>query len=279
MSTPNLDAMGHQWVGALHSSTLNWSIKKGMITWWQMYLAKLPLDWIQKQWNPSSMESLGNGPSGWSQWPCHTWGWSMLGTRGTCCHRLCTCRNACYWLGWSPDRRPNVEHSVGLAEGTETDRLEGTSGRTHLQWRRQSNPMELAELCDSSAGLVPALNAQRWDWRSPTLCGPIGPSYCHFEWVQPRCRSSEVWPYLVFVAEALLVAMYGQWDAAVYQVLHALLAAQGQFVQSTPMPNCGHCSDWPLACRLYQHRKWPWSWIDCPRLQMSWCSRTISQNT
>ena len=40
MSTPNLDAMGHWSVGTLHDSTLNWSIKKDMIKWWQMYLAE-----------------------------------------------------------------------------------------------------------------------------------------------------------------------------------------------------------------------------------------------
>ena len=34
MSTPNLDAMGHQWVGALAQ------FKRGMIIWWQTYLVK-----------------------------------------------------------------------------------------------------------------------------------------------------------------------------------------------------------------------------------------------
>ena len=235
----------------LHSSTSNWGIKKGMITQWQTYLAELLLDWISGNSEIHPWWScFGNGPLGQSQWPCCGWGWSMVGTKVMYCHRPCACRNACYWLRWSPERRPDTEHSVGLAEGTEADIFEGTSGRTCLQWRRQTDPMELAEYCDSSGGPVPALNTQRWDWRFPTLCGPQGPLYCHFEWVPSRCRSAGVWPYPIFVAGVLLVARYGQQDTAVYQVLHVLLAAWGHFVQSTPIPNCGHCSNGPLAHRL-----------------------------
>ena len=51
--------------------------------------------------------------------------------------------------------------SVGLAEGTEADRFEDTPGRTHLQCRRQADPMELTELHNSLESLVPMLNAKR----------------------------------------------------------------------------------------------------------------------
>ena len=64
-----------------------------------------------------------------------------------------TCTKACYWLGWSPESGPNVEHSVELAEGTEEDRFEGTSGRKCLKWRRFANPTELAEFYVSSRAL------------------------------------------------------------------------------------------------------------------------------
>ena len=178
---------------------------------------------------------IRNGTSGQSPWPGHGGGQPMLGTRSMCHHRPHTCRNAWYWLSWGPERRPNVECSVGLAEGTEADRFEGTSGRTCLQWKRQTDPMDSAELCNSSGGLVPVLNTQRWDWRSPALCGPQGSSCCHFEQVPLRCRSWGTWPYPVLVG-ALLVARYDQPDAAVYQVLHSLLAAWGQFVQSALHP-------------------------------------------
>ena len=45
--TPNLDAMGHQWLVPLHSSTLNWNTRKDMTTQWQMHLAELLLAWTQ----------------------------------------------------------------------------------------------------------------------------------------------------------------------------------------------------------------------------------------
>ena len=49
--------------------------------------------------------------------------------------------NACYQLCWYPKRGPCAEHSVGLAIGTEADRFERTSGRTHLQQRKKPYPM------------------------------------------------------------------------------------------------------------------------------------------
>ena len=71
--------------------------------------------------------------------------------------------------GTQPARTPAIW--VAHLEEESTDKEEGTSGRTHLQWRRQADLMELAEFYNSSRGLVPALNAQRKDWRSSP--GPI----------------------------------------------------------------------------------------------------------
>ena len=63
----------------------------------------------------------------------------------------------------------------------------------------------------------------------------------------------------------------------IHEVLHVLLAAWRQFVQSAPTPDCIHCSNWSLAHKILLVLRWPWSKIDCLRLQMSWYSRTISQ--
>ena len=101
-----------------------------------------------------------------------------------CHHRLCTCTNACYWLGWSPERRPDVECSIGLAEGTEEDRFEGTSGRTHFQWRRPADLTELEEFHNSSGNLILVLNTKRWDWRPSTLCS----SKAHHVATLKRCH-------------------------------------------------------------------------------------------
>ena len=155
--------------------------------------------------------------------------------------------DACYWLGWSPERGSDVEHSVRLAESTEADKSKDASDRRHLQWRRQPDPMELIEFCYSSGGLTPTFNAQRQNWRYPALHGPQGTLCCCSEWVPLRCRSSRVQPYPVFVVGMLLVVRNDQPGAEVHEVLHALLAAWGQFAQSAPTPDCVHCFNGSLA--------------------------------
>ena len=160
------------------------------------------LSWVTTWLNPDAVRSILEGVTLGTVhqakfMPCCSWGWSLLGTGDTCHCRLCTCTNACYWLGWSPERGPNVECSIELAEGTEEARFEGTSGQTHLQWRRQAYLMESAEFYNLSWSLVLVLNAQRWDWRSSTLCGPQGPVCHHLEWVPLRCGPTRVWLYPV----------------------------------------------------------------------------------
>ena len=45
MMTPNLDAMGHQWISALAWFNFELEYQKGLITQWWMHLAELLLDW------------------------------------------------------------------------------------------------------------------------------------------------------------------------------------------------------------------------------------------
>ena len=59
------------------------------------------------------------------------------------------------------ERGPDVEHNVGLAEGTVEDRFEGTSGRTCLQQRRPTHLTESTEFYNSSGTPIPMLNAQK----------------------------------------------------------------------------------------------------------------------
>ena len=54
-----------------------------------------------------------------------------------------------------------MECSFRLAEGTEEDRFEGTSGRTHLQQGRLTDAMKLAEFYNSSGSLVSVLSSER----------------------------------------------------------------------------------------------------------------------
>ena len=118
MMTPNLDTTGHQWVSALVQFNFKLEYQKGCdntvadalsqgITWSDLNTMKSILD-----------SYIGNCTSGQSSQPCHSWGWPSLGTKGMCHGRPCFCTNACDLLGWSQERRPNIDCSVGLAEGT-----------------------------------------------------------------------------------------------------------------------------------------------------------------
>ena len=99
--------------------------------------------------------------------------------------------------------------------------------------------------------LVPMLNTHRWNWRSPALHGPEGTLCCCSEWVRLRCRSSRAQPCPVLVVGILLVARNDQPGAAVHEILHTLLAVWGQIAESTPTPDCVHCSNESLAHRLF----------------------------
>ena len=63
-----------------------------------------------------------------------------------------------------------------------------------------------------------------------------------------------VWSHLVPVQGMLLVAGDGWPNTEIPEVLHTLLAAWGQVVQGVPTPNCVHCSNGSLTCRLYKYR-------------------------
>ena len=73
---------------------------------------------INLWWSSNGIGTLGQSP-----WPCHTWGWLLLRARGTCHHRPCASTNACYWLDWSQEGGPNIDHSLRLADSTEEDRF------------------------------------------------------------------------------------------------------------------------------------------------------------
>ena len=96
--------------------------------------------------------------------------------------------------------------------------------------------MELTEFRDSLGGLVPMLNAQRQNWRSPAFCGSQGTLCHHFEWVPPSSRSSRVQLYPVFVVGTLLVARNDQPGVAVHKILHAFLQHEGHLPKSPLHP-------------------------------------------
>ena len=111
--TPNLDATGHQWVSALMQFNFKLEYQKGHDN-----IVADALSWVTTQLDPDMVRSildrvtLGTMYQAKVQNHCHIWRWPPTGAKGTCCHRLHTCTNAHYWLSWSPERGPSVEHSL-----------------------------------------------------------------------------------------------------------------------------------------------------------------------
>ena len=192
-------------VDALAQFNFEWEYQRGVTTQWQTYLAELPLNWTQRQWNPSSMES----PWEWCIMPKSVSLAIMEGNQHLEqeAHVTTDC--------------PLVEMHVtyNWAKAKREDQMLSTV----LDWLKAEKQTDLKVLL-----VEHTLNAQRQNWRSPALCGPQGTLGCCCECVSPRCGSSRAWPYLVFVAGMFLVARNDQPGAAVNKILHALLATWRQ---------------------------------------------------
>ena len=133
MSTPNLDAMGHQWVGALAQFNFELEYQKGHDNMGADILSK-----FTTQLDLETVKSMLNGGTFGMMHQAKVPNPAMM--EGDQC--LEKELQATHWwrcmlqLGQSPERGPNVEHNVGLAEGTEADKSKDASGGRHLQWRR-----------------------------------------------------------------------------------------------------------------------------------------------
>ena len=174
MMTPNLDATGHQWVGALAWFNFELEYQKGC----DNTVADM-LSQVTTQLDPDIVKSildkvaLGAAHQAETHNPDHGREWLLLRARGTCCHRLLASADACNGLGWRPKRGPSTtECSFRLAGVTEEDRFKSTSGKPCLQWGRQTDPIESSEFYDLYGSPILALDIQRWDWRFATVCSP-----------------------------------------------------------------------------------------------------------
>ena len=134
MSTPNLNAMGHQWVVALAQFNFEIEYQKGHdnITGDMLSQVTTQLD-PESEINPW-WSHVRSSTSCQSPWPSHVGRQPTPRTRSAWHCQMPIGGDACHWLGPSPERRLNVEHSVGLAEDTEAYRFQDTSGITWLQW-------------------------------------------------------------------------------------------------------------------------------------------------
>ena len=224
---------------------------------------------------------LRDSASGWSPWPWPCWKvTNAYGTRSTCCCRPPIGGNACYHWAKAQRENPMLSTVLNWLETTE-DRFKGTSGRTHAS-SKEGNLIvcNWQNFVNSLGGLVPMLQCLRVKLKISCSSRCQGTSCCYLEWVPLRHRSikgmietlSFLWKHFWWPGMASQVQK-------LWSPVHALPATWWQVVQGAPTPDCVHCSHGSLACRLYEHRNDHRAKQYCLRLQMSWCSRTISQST
>ena len=160
MTTPNLNATGHWWVGALARFNFQLEYQKGC----DNTMADV-LSWDHYPFQPGHGETgtrwsdPRGHPKGWMSSPCSSWGRPMHGKRGTCCCRVGVGPNACDWLGRSPERRPSAEHGLRLVGTPKEDWPEDTLRRACLQWGRPTDSEESSKLHNTSEGPIPMLHA------------------------------------------------------------------------------------------------------------------------
>ena len=217
MTTPNLDATGHWWVGALVRFNFQLEYQKG----WDNTVVDA-LSQITTHLGPEAVQSIldgvtlgmahraeGHDPSVVEgdhniEKEVHvTTGWVQV-------------EDAHDQLGHSSERRPSPKCHAELVRDPEEDQSEDTPGRACFQWRGPNGVEESSEFHDSPECPLSMLYAQRGEWGSTTLHGPKGTLNCHSEWVSLRCRTPRPWPYLVLTTRTLLVARNGQTDETIY---------------------------------------------------------------
>ena len=171
--TPNLDATGQWWVRALAQFNFKLEYQKGCDNTMADMLNQVTT-WLDPDTVRSILDGVALGAVHWAKVhdPAVVEGNHNLEQE---VHVAAGCMlvqmHVTYW-GWSPKRGSNVEYSLRPTEGRGEDRLEGTSGRTHLQQGKPTYLMELTEFCNSLGSLISVLNAQGWGWRSATICSP-----------------------------------------------------------------------------------------------------------
>ena len=214
MMTPNLDAVGHQWVGAFVQFNFELEYQKGsdntmvdaltqVTTWLDPDTVRSTLNGVTlgtMHWAEVFMTLLVEGDHHFEQEVHIAAGHTLIQMHvtGLKPRKRSRCWAQC-WTGWRHRRRKIWRYF-----------WQNMPAANKAGWSYR-----IDSFYDSSGGLAPAIDTRRWDQRSPTLCGPKGPSCCQLEWVPQECGSSGTWPYLVFIMGAFLVARYGQPDVAV----------------------------------------------------------------
>ena len=217
MTTPNLDATGHQWVGALVKFIFQLEYQKG----WDNAVADV-LSQITTHLGPEAMQAILDGATiGTSQ---RAEGEDPTVIKGD------QQREKEVWVttGWVLVEMHVTDWATAQKEDPKLDAV--------LQWLESKKKTDLRTLLMGSmlwvrrAGWygeiikislpskVPFICAppKRGEWGSVTLCGAKDALDCCLKWVPLRCRTSRPWLYSILIARIFLVARNGQTDETSY---------------------------------------------------------------
>ena len=216
MTTPNLDATGHWWFGALAKFNFQLEYQKG----WDNTVTDM-LSRITTHLDLEAMQSILDGATlGATQRaeghdPAVVEGDQEIEKGSMCCCWASHSWNACHQLGHSPKRRPRTRCSIALVRGQE-DWSEDTPGGACFQWGGPNSMEELPKFHNPPKCPLSALHTQRGESGSTTLCSAKGTlDYC-LKWVPLRCRTSRPWLYIILITRTYLVTWNGQPDETNY---------------------------------------------------------------
>ena len=253
MSTPNLDAMGHKWVGALVQFNFELEYQKGH----DNTVADV-LSWVTTWLDPDTVISILNGVTLGTAHQAKVHNPAIVGGNHHLEQEVCVAAGHAlvqmHFTDWAEAQKedPMFSHSVGLAEGTE-DRFEGTSGRT-----QNMPPVK-------KAGWSYGIGQILWFIKEPCTCtqypkvrlknfyslwspGPI--------MLPPWTGATGMWVIRDVTIPCLCYRSVsgGQvWPIKCNSLSSPAQAAcsMREICPKCPYTNCGYCSDVPLACRFY----------------------------
>ena len=209
MTTPNLDATGHQWVGALAKFNFQLEYQKGR----DNTVADV-LSWITTCLCPEAVQSildrvtLGAAQRAEGDDPAmvegdHNIEKEVCVTAGQVLVEM-------HVTNWTTAQRPRTRCCIVLVRGQAEDGSEDTPEGACLQWGGPNGVEESSKFHSSPRCPLSVLHALRGEWGSTTLCSAKGTLDCCLKWVSSRCRASRLWPYSILTTRMFLVAQNGQ---------------------------------------------------------------------
>ena len=217
MTTPNLDATGHWWVGALAKLNFQLEYQKG----WDNAVADV-LSQITTCLGARGCPSCPRWsnhrcfPESGKRKPHCDWKWPTEGNRSTSHCWASPSGDACDRLGSSPKWRPWTTCSLQWLESKKKTDLRTTPWGACFEQGGPDGMEKLPKFYYPPRYSLPVLYPKGGEWGSVALHSAKDALDCCPEGVSSRCMTSRPWPYSISITRMFLVARDGQADKASY---------------------------------------------------------------